>query len=238
MPVRGKVETYAHALSLIGLPLDGKIKTIIQGLETEGHTEKSICYSIWKGQDKLNQYRNHPKFWSILKNEILKYSWPKGDPRWDEYWKKKREEEKAKELEKAERAKRAQAEDYSRRYPGFIYFVQGESGGSVKIGYATDIEKRIKSLQTGFPETLVILKSFPGDTTDEASIHEEFKEYRLRGEWFKPDVLELADMTAEKVRKRTKPKICKRCGGSLIAIKQGEYGEVVGVACTKCGYLV
>lgn len=236
MPVR--IETYYEAFTLIGVAYNDKAKAFVQGLEKEGHKEKSVCFAIWKTQDKIIQFKTDSRFWSILKNEILKYSWPTGDIRWNEYWKKKHEEEKAKELEKIENKKRRQTEAYRLRYPGFIYFIQGESGGSVKIGYATDIEKRIKTLQTGFPETLVILKTYPGDTSDEAGIHEEFKEFRLRGEWFKPDVLELADTTVEKVQKKDKPKNCKRCGGSLIAIKQGEYGSIIGIACSKCGYLI
>jgi len=234
MPIRKfeKITTYGQAFGLIHVSITGRAMAIVKNMEKQGHNEKSISFAIWKSKDKLCDFRNDPRFESIFINEIRKWSWPNGDPRWKEFHKKKEEEQKAIELQKIEEKKRDQEYAYARRYPGFIYFIQGESGGSVKIGYATDITKRIKSLQTGFPETLIIVKSFPGNMKDEEAIHSEFGEFHLRGEWFKPEVLESAELVVDKVQKE-RPKSCVRCNGKFMAIRRG--GEVVGYACLECG---
>ena len=71
-------------------------------------------------------------------------------------------------------------------YEGVVYFIQGESGGPIKIGHSFDAKKRLRSLQTGHPDKLVLLGSFYGSQYDEHKLHEEFTSYRLRGEWFHP----------------------------------------------------
>ncbi len=197
-----RITRYYQAFDLLEMDYrNPKAQSIIAMLEKEGHTEKSICFAIWKGQDNLNKLRcnRDTRFWGALVNTVRKWSWPKGDPRWDTYWKRKKEEEKAqkikdallKQMEKEHREHQA----YKQRYPGFIYFVQGESGGPIKIGYTTDIKGRLSSLQTGYPDTLVLLGAFAGNTTDEYSLHEEYSPYRMRGEWFKP-----AEPILEKIR--------------------------------------
>ena len=50
-----------------------------------------------------------------------------------------------------------------------------------------DIKKRLSSLQTGYPDDLVLLAKLPGDETIESEIHNLFGYCRLRGEWFSPD---------------------------------------------------
>ncbi len=70
--------------------------------------------------------------------------------------------------------------------PGFIYFVQGECGGPIKIGYTNDIEKRLRALQTGYPDILKLLLAFPGNPQYEKLVHKQLDKYRLQGEWFKP----------------------------------------------------
>src|SRR5574343_1610822 len=92
-----RVTTYKQAFEqVLGMKFDEKLQEFVKKLEEEGHTEKSIAFSIWKTQDKLTQFKGDPRFLGILKNEILKYSWRKGDPRWDDYWKKRNEQEKVK----------------------------------------------------------------------------------------------------------------------------------------------
>lgn len=45
---------------------------------------------------------------------------------------------------------------------------------------------RLKSLQTSYPDKLIILATIRGTMTLEKIIHSELSEYRLNGEWFKP----------------------------------------------------
>lgn len=186
-----RITRYDQAFDLINVayPTE-KARSVISMLEREGHSEKSICFSVWKGQENLRKLRRDSRFWGAFVNTVRKWSWPKNDPRWDDYWKRKKEEERARAEEervrKEEAEKQAQEMIYKNRYPGFIYFIQGESGGPIKIGYTTDIKKRLNSLQTGYPDTLVLLSIIPGNIEDEANLHSEFGEYRMRGEWFKP----------------------------------------------------
>lgn len=69
---------------------------------------------------------------------------------------------------------------------GFIYFIQAVSGGPIKIGYSKDPAARLKTLQTGHPEELVILRMYPGTQQAECSMHKGWERYQVRNEWFHP----------------------------------------------------
>lgn len=74
-----------------------------------------------------------------------------------------------------------------------------ESSDYYKIGYASDIDRRLKQYNTHNPDYVVIdIKE--GDTKDEALLHKKCKEFRIKGEWFEKcsDVLD-AWYTYEKV---------------------------------------
>jgi hypothetical protein len=66
----------------------------------------------------------------------------------------------------------------------FVYLV--ESDTSVKIGIASDVQKRFSALQTSSPKPLKLLKSWncTDGRTLEYSLHTKYEAYRLRGEWF------------------------------------------------------
>jgi hypothetical protein len=184
MPVR--ITTYDQAFELLGVQQSAKIKSILAKLEKEGRNEKSICFALWKSQESIRKFRGDPRFYAVFENEIKKWSWSRDDPRWKEYNQRKIEESKAAKLQREEDLKRTREFEYKERYPGFIYFIQGESGGPIKIGYATDVYSRLKTLQTGHPDNLKILCAMPGNYDDEKKYHQKFAEYRIRGEWFKP----------------------------------------------------
>lgn len=86
---------------------------------------------------------------------------------------------------------RAAANDRPPRSPGYIYLVQ--AGGRYKIGKATDVTKRIKSLQTGSAEEIRLIHTIPTQRVElaEKQLHTRFKAKRERGEWF--------DLSAEDV---------------------------------------
>ncbi len=69
------------------------------------------------------------------------------------------------------------------RPAGFVYFIGGERG-PIKIGHACDPYTRLRTLQTAYPEDLFIYATLEGCQADERSLHLEFAEFRLRGEWF------------------------------------------------------
>lgn len=193
-----RVTTYEDAfVHTLDIQMDGPVKAFIAKMESQGHTEKGICFAIWKKQDKLFAYKRDKRFWTILENEINKWSWPKGDPRWEEYWKRKREEARAANVRKEIDAMREQEEEQKliesrakkppKKTKGYVYFIQGECGGAIKVGYSANPEKRLKELQTGYPDTLILLLMIPGTESTERALHREFESSRLNGEWFRPD---------------------------------------------------
>lgn len=73
-----------------------------------------------------------------------------------------------------------------------IYFIQCPDGGPVKIGYAEDVTKRVKDIQSCSPVPLALVATFDGDLKSEARWHKLFADQRLHGEWFAP-TLEMAE---------------------------------------------
>jgi len=70
-----------------------------------------------------------------------------------------------------------------------IYFIQAGEG-AVKIGFAKDVKKRFRELQTGNHETLKLLKEIAGEEELEQEIHLLVNRYHVRGEWYAPAVME------------------------------------------------
>ena len=68
-----------------------------------------------------------------------------------------------------------------------IYFIT--EGHYIKIGYTTQkIEKRIKQLNTGAVQKILLLGWMYGNKAKEKELHIKFAQSRVRynGEWFKP----------------------------------------------------
>ena len=68
--------------------------------------------------------------------------------------------------------------------PGFIYFIQCHD--FIKVGYAENVPVRLIALQTGCPYELKLIKSIKTDDVegDERKVHQHWKRYEIRGEWF------------------------------------------------------
>jgi hypothetical protein len=189
-----RITTYEQAFDgLLGIAVNDVLrKDYLSKLEAQGHTEKSICYAIFRAQDKLNAYRRQSNFYSILTNEINKWSWKKDDPRWQQWRDRKNEQERAANIRKEFFSELRTKEELSsigkkKNAKGFIYFIQGKCGGAIKIGFSIKPEERLKALQTGYPDTLLILSMVPGSEATERAIHKELEAFRMNGEWFRPD---------------------------------------------------
>lgn len=65
-----------------------------------------------------------------------------------------------------------------------VYFIT--DGQYVKIGQTDNIEKRMKSLQTGNPKKLSLIHVIPTDEPNliEWGLHKRYEKQRVRGEWF------------------------------------------------------
>ena len=75
----------------------------------------------------------------------------------------------------------------------YVYLIQ-KGYGSIKIGVSDNPEGRLGELQTGNHGQLFLIAKFPLASRAEAflmekELHEKFKEYRLKGEWFKKGIL-------------------------------------------------
>lgn len=67
-----------------------------------------------------------------------------------------------------------------------IYFIQYGKDDFIKIGYTeNNVLDRMQALQTSSPYKLNLLGVIEGDELTEKSLHEKFKKYHIRGEWFK-----------------------------------------------------
>jgi hypothetical protein len=81
--------------------------------------------------------------------------------------------------------------------PGWVYLVLARGAGAVKIGFSSKYpSSRKRTLQTGNPHELKMVKMIRGTQRDERRYHEHFAHLHIRGEWFK-DCRELRDYFRE-----------------------------------------
>lgn len=106
----------------------------------------------------------------------------------------------------------------------YVYFIQAVQSKNIKIGYTSDVQKRINTLQTGNSEPLVFLGYIQGTQREEHELHRRFFKTRLRkdGEWFapSPDLLEYINSNC--IRLNSYPKS-----------REIKLGELVNI-CSKC----
>ena len=66
-----------------------------------------------------------------------------------------------------------------------VYVVHAVGTDRYKIGYSSDVDKRINSLKTGCPYPISVITVFEGGTPeDERAIHGVYRDRRVHGEWF------------------------------------------------------
>jgi hypothetical protein len=67
------------------------------------------------------------------------------------------------------------------------YFIRDGDSGPIKIGKSTikQFKSRLTGLQIGNPNRLIVVGVIVGDC--EKEVHETFRQYRISGEWFKPN---------------------------------------------------
>jgi hypothetical protein len=82
----------------------------------------------------------------------------------------------------------------------FVYVLYAEGTSWIKIGYAVDVDERIRQLQTGCPPPLRLLFATPAKNAPalEQLLHDHFAPYHLHGEWFTlpPDIPTVLDLLA------------------------------------------
>jgi hypothetical protein len=68
-----------------------------------------------------------------------------------------------------------------------IYFIENTETKHIKIGFSTDVRRRLIDLQISSPHELKILTICEGDDKLEKELHKRFGEHHFRGEWFLPN---------------------------------------------------
>lgn len=64
-----------------------------------------------------------------------------------------------------------------------IYFM-GWAGGPIKIGFARQLERRWQEIQVASPYPIFVWAAVTGGDTQERLYHYQFRDHRIRGEWF------------------------------------------------------
>lgn len=78
-----------------------------------------------------------------------------------------------------------------KRGPKFIYVLQSSgSDGVVKLGWTSDLAKRIRDLRALHPHELELVAAFPGPRELERCLHERLERWRTRGEWYRREAVE------------------------------------------------
>ena len=72
----------------------------------------------------------------------------------------------------------------------FVYLIKTKNSQQYKIGIGKDVRKRIKELQTGNPEELILVYSYPTQYASkvETTLHNCYNYLNEKGEWFKFDI--------------------------------------------------
>ncbi len=80
-----------------------------------------------------------------------------------------------------------------------VYFIQGgepdaDERALVKIGFTTDVDQRLRQLQTASPLPLKLIEITIGTQAIEAFLHRVLHRHHVRGEWFRlhPDDISYA----------------------------------------------
>mgnify|MGYP003392978672 CR=1 FL=1 len=66
-----------------------------------------------------------------------------------------------------------------------VYFLADSASNKIKIGFSSNIEKRLSSLQTGNSSRLRLVGTIPGTKKTERQWHTQWAANRVNGEWFK-----------------------------------------------------
>jgi hypothetical protein len=68
---------------------------------------------------------------------------------------------------------------------GVTYFIR--VGDAIKIGSASNFNRRMHALQTAHEKPIEVLAVIPASLADEYKTHQLFSRLRIRGEWFRAD---------------------------------------------------
>ena len=86
----------------------------------------------------------------------------------------------------------------------YVYVIQGNPGGPVKVGWSKVPEERLQALQTAHHETLRLVGIMPGAKVDEKRMQRLLRPHHVRGEWFDSSAAARAILTDEGMKWKEK----------------------------------
>jgi len=81
---------------------------------------------------------------------------------------------------------------------GFVYYIQEEMDGSIKIGWSKDPLRRLTDHETSNPRDLRMVVYVKGSQEDEKEIQKKYSKFKTKGEWFRPEKPLLVHIEREK----------------------------------------
>lgn len=92
----------------------------------------------------------------------------------------------------------------SKRYPNsiaisrssLVYLAVRDCDGAIKVGFTSDLIRRLKELRKDNRSSVEILACFPGAKPDELALHDRFAADAIGEEWFRPSDALLAFIAA------------------------------------------
>ncbi len=138
------------------------------------------------------------------------------------------------------RAKAYYSKDYTSTDSCTIYFIKAPSG-HVKIGstHPTKLRERIAELQVGNHQQLELIRIIENASREqEAWLHKQFKNFRIRGEWFKftEEMLTvIIDLESVKSKTPLRKRVYDRDNGKWITYTDTlEVHRLTEMTCPKC----
>jgi hypothetical protein len=107
-----------------------------------------------------------------------------------------------------------------------VYFARRVSDGAIKIGFTSDVDRRLGELRKEFG-THELLSYRRGSKPDELALHARFKSAHIEGEWFHPTPEVMAEAYATTQRKG-------RSGAAQVRAHEGQAGHA-GMRSVPCG---
>lgn len=88
-----------------------------------------------------------------------------------------------------------------------VYLILCHEDNTCKIGFSAYPKARLKAIQTSVPKKLILYAVIQGEALKEKDLHEKFKDYRLKGEWFQahPEILHHFDENGVQYDAKTNP---------------------------------
>jgi len=86
---------------------------------------------------------------------------------------------------------------------GYVYFIKCRD--KIKIGYSTNVNKRLKQFSVGNGEKLELIYKIQTDRYLESVLHKKYQNYHISGEWFEAEpIIRMIEQRKRDIREQKK----------------------------------